>query len=142
MPETGISGAFSQQFIVAQTRGSRLVGQVFVLEQGGELSLSATLDQVRSSRQWRLRMDSAWKDGTELAFSAPGRREPFCIANGQCLGYRTGTFAFSPAEFERAGQEGFGALVLGPDEGIEVNYPAHLFTEAMEHARRLGLRPS
>lgn len=141
LPETGIGGAFSRQAVVAETRHAVMVGQVFVLRQNGGTVLTAEVGQTWRAGQGRLRMDTAWDRGAERAFVATTRTERHCLGDGQCRGFRTGTFVLTRTEFEAATREGLRATLIGPDDTVAVAFPAALFAEAMTRARDIGLWP-
>jgi hypothetical protein len=118
-----------------------MVGQVFVLRQADRVALTAEVGQAYHSGQVRLRMFEAWDDGQELPFRRAMRSERLCIGLSLCQGFRTGTFGFTRDAFEAAMRDGFEATLIGPDAVVTVRYPAAMFSEAREHARRLGIWP-
>ena len=138
LPATGIQAAFSRQAIVATQGHTLLVGQVLVLRQQGRTALTAEIGQLPHSGQSRLRMDGAWEEGRALPFRTATRTEAFCIGLGRCHGYRTGTFAFTPATFAEAARDGLRATLTGPDGTVALHIPASLFVEARERARANG----
>jgi hypothetical protein len=138
---TAIEGAFSAQRIVADQGHDLMIGQVFILRQNGRLALTAELGQALHTGRGRLRLTRAWANGEELPYRRAYRSERLCTLPGQCLGYRTGTFLFTPARFAAAARNGFRATLTGPDAVVRVHYPASMFAEAREDARRLGRWP-
>ena len=139
LPATQIHGAYSRQAVIGTTGHSEMIGQVLVLRQDGNVTLTAEVGQTWNSGEGRVRIMSAWADGEELPFRRTTRREPFCVGAGDCQGYRTGVFVFGAEQFSRAARDGFSATLIGPDAVAEIVIPAALFVEARERARASGL---
>lgn len=138
---TAIVGAFSRQQIVGDDDRNLMIGQVFVLQQGDRVAITAELGQARHTGQGRLRLTSAWAGGEELRFQRVWRSEPYCTTQGRCTGFRAGTFVFTRESFAAALRDGFRATLIGPDEVVTVHYPPGMFAEARQHALLLGIRP-
>ena len=135
---TGVTSAESRQEVVSRHMHHVLIGYAVIQRRGDDFRFLVELGQVRDGVHHRLRMDSAWHEGTRLSFRGLRRGESFCHGN-TCSGYRVGTLGFRPRQFLNASRTGYPAHLLGPDATVEVMIPAELFAEALDRAHGAGV---
>lgn len=124
--DAGLAGVYSRQVVISDHPHHVLLGHVIRATQDGQ-----DLRALVISHQWdgvhRIRLRSAWRDGTRLPFR-PLPRDGGCTRS-TCRNGALGFIALSPRMLDRATAEGFRASLVTSVGTIEVAAPAAIFAE-------------
>lgn len=123
---TGMSGSYSAELLVSEHMHFTVFAQAMIMEHQGQVYHSVFLRQ-QVTEGTRMRIDSAWSFGEELAFEyLPGDR---VCGPVRCL-RNLGVLAFSEGEFNRLTGTGTRLRLIGSAGPVDLALPAQIFATA------------